>query len=77
MSAGAQAINFFLNRGAVRVDVIGYGCVNGKFRHDKVYTRQSCGGMSGVGPDGVDHNQHYDWHKERLWVVNQARVRFL
>lgn len=78
-SAGAQAIDFFLNRGAACVDVIGFGCKEGKFNPDKIYTQ----GSKGTTPEhnttkeGKDENPNYDWHAEREWEINQASVKFI
>lgn len=78
VSAGIQAIAFFLNRGVKQVDVIGFGCKNGKFKKTKEYTTGSQGTTPTHNMQGnVDVNPNYDWHKEKTWAVNQARVNFL
>lgn len=79
VSAGAQAVDFFLNRGAKQVDIIGFGSINGQFNPDKVYTQ----GSKGTTPEhnttkeGKDENPLYNWHLEREWEINQAKVKFL
>lgn len=79
VSAGAQVIDYFLNRGVKNIDVIGFGCKNGKFKRDKVYTNRSEGTTPkhNTTAEGKDENPLYDWHKERYWEVNQAKVNFL
>lgn len=78
VSAGAQAISYFLNRGASIIDVIGYGCKDGKFQRNKEYTRGSTNTTPTHNMVGnVDVNPNYDWHKEKVWMVNQARVTFI
>lgn len=78
VSAGIQALAYFLNRGVATVDVIGYGCTNGKFKKTKEYTTGSQGTTPAHNMQGnVDVNTNYDWHKEKTWAVNQARVNFL
>lgn len=79
MSAGAQAVDFFLNRGAKQVDIIGFGCKDGAFLKDKIYTK----GSDKTTPqhlttkEGKDMNELYSWDKEREWEINQANVHFL
>lgn len=78
VSAGIQAIAFFLNRGVKQIDVIGFGSVNGKFKRTKEYTTGSQGTTPTHNMQGnVDVNPNYDWHKEKTWAVNQAKVIFL
>lgn len=79
VSAGAQVVDYFLNRGVKHVDIIGFGCKNGKFKRDKVYTKRSEGTMPthNTTAEGVDQNPLYNWHLERQWEVNQAKVNFL
>lgn len=79
VSCGAQTIAFFLNRGAKSVDVIGFGSKEGRFLKDKVYTTGSKGTtpVNNTTKEGKDENPLYDWHKERQWEVNQAKVTFL
>lgn len=79
VSAGAQAVDFFLNRGAKQVDIIGFGCKDGAFLKDKIYTK----GSDKTTPqhlttkEGKDMNELYSWDKEREWEINQANVHFL
>lgn len=79
VSAGAQVVDYFLNRGVKQIDIIGFGCIDGKFNPDKVYTQ----GSKGTTPEhnttkeGKDENPNYDWHAEREWEINQANVKFI
>lgn len=79
VSAGAQVVDYFLNRGVKQIDIIGFGSVNGKFLKDKVYTQRSKGTTPGhnTTKEGVDQNPLYDWDAERLWEINQHSVNFL
>lgn len=79
VSAGIQAIDFFLNRGVSSIDVIGFGFKGGVAARDKVYTKGSANTTPthNTTSTGKDCNPTYDWHAERLWEVNQARVHLL
>lgn len=79
VSAGAQAVDFFLNRGVKELHIIGFGCKGGKFLKDKVYTNGSTGTTPthNTTKEGKDENPLYNWHLEREWEINQANVKFL
>ena len=78
-SAGAQAVDYFLNRGAAKVSIIGFGCRGGKFNRDKVYSVANTAHVPTrlTTEEGKDVNPTYDWHAERAWELSESRVTFL
>lgn len=78
VSAGSQAIDYFLNRGASSVDVVGFGYLNGKRSEAKRYTAANPSHIPATKTEGVtDVNPNYDWEKENAWRQREKRVHML
>ena len=73
VSAGPQAVAYFLNRGCEHVDLIGFGYLNGEFLKEKRYADNSHNYPTRM----KDNNNLYDWAKEREWLINQPEVNFI
>lgn len=78
VSAGAQAIDYFINREADRIDVIGFGWKDGKRCKNKEYTQGSTGTTPTTGVvNNVDLNSQYNWEAEAEWEAAQPSVHLL
>lgn len=78
VSAGSQALDFFLNRGAASVDVVGFGFSGKSFAESKLYTSDNAAHIPESKTEGVkDVNPNYDWGKEKEWRLRERRVHFL
>lgn len=73
VSAGPQAIAYFLNRGCEKIDLIGFGYLKGQFMQTKRY----CDNAHNYSTRMVDKNALYDWEKERAWMTMQPQVCFI
>lgn len=73
VSAGPQAIAYFINRGCEHIDLIGFGYLNGEFMKEKRYADNSRNYPTRM----KDNNDLYDWSKERQWMLNQPEVNFI
>lgn len=73
LSAGVQAVHWLLNRGCVHVDLIGFGFDGKEFAKEKRYCHNAINFEAGA----VDNNPHYDFAKERQWLLRQPDVHFL
>lgn len=75
VSAGVMAVDFFLNRGAASVDIVGFGFKDGEWSRDKLYTTANPSQIPTSKTDGAkDINDAYDWTRERRWLKAEARV---
>lgn len=75
VSAGVMAVDFFLNRGAASVDIVGFGFKDGQWSKEKLYTTANPSHVPTSKTDGVkDINSAYDWTRERRWLKAEARV---
>lgn len=73
VSAGLQAVSYFLNRGASVVYVLGFGMTKEGFMNAKKYCKHSINYKDGM----KDTNQYYNWNKEKTWLKHQSKIRFL
>ncbi len=71
-SAGLQAIHYFLNRGAKEIWLLGFGKYSDGFK-EKRYCENAFNFKKGE----KDNNPAYDWNKERIWLENQSKIKFL
>lgn len=73
VSAGIYAALWCINRGADKIDLIGYGKFSDGFREHKRYCQNSYN-----YPDRMqDTNTYYDWHKEQRWLLAQPQITLL
>ena len=73
VSAGPQAVAYFINRGVEHIDLIGFGYLNGEFMKQKRYADNSHNYKTRM----MDSNPLYDWNKERQWLINQPEITFI
>ena len=73
VSAGIQAVSYFLNRGASVVYLLGFGMTKEGFMNEKKYCKHSINYKDGM----KDTNKFYDWNKEKTWLKQQSKIRFL
>ena len=73
VSAGIQAVSYFLNRGARVIYLLGFGMTKEGFMNEKKYCKHSINYKDGM----KDTNQFYDWNKEKIWLKQQSKIRFL
>lgn len=75
LSAGIQAVHWLLNRGCEHVDLIGFGfdSKTKSFSTEKRY----CQNSKNFTPGQLDENPHYDFMKERQWLMKQPSVNFI
>ena len=73
VSAGLQAVSYFLNRGARVIYLLGFGMTKEGFMNEKKYCKHSINYNDGM----KDTNKFYDWNKEKIWLKQQSKIRFL
>lgn len=73
VSAGIQAVSYFLNRGAKTIYLLGFGMTKEGFMNEKKYCKHSINYKDGM----KDTNQFYDWNKEKTWLKQQSKIIFL
>lgn len=73
VSAGIQAVSYFLNRGAKTIYLLGFGMTKNGFMNEKKYCKHSINYQDGM----KDTNEYYDWNKEKQWLKQQPQIRFL
>lgn len=72
-SAGLQAIQYFLNRDVRRIYLLGFGMTREGFTKQKRYAMNSKNYPSGM----FDMNTHYNWDKEKSYMLQQSKIVFL
>lgn len=73
VSAGIQAISYFLNREAKEIYLLGYGMTKNGFMKEKKYCKNSFNYKDGL----KDTNDFYNWNKEKNWMKHQSKIIFL
>lgn len=72
VSAGLQAIHYFLNRGVKEVWLLGFGKYSDGFKE-----KRYCSNSFNFKKGHFDNNPAYDWNKEKEWLKNQSKIKFL
>jgi len=73
VSAGIQAISYFINREAKEIYLLGYGMTKNGFMKSKKYCKNSFNYKDGM----TDTNEIYNWNKEQKWMKHQSKIIFL
>lgn len=69
-SAGIQALHYFINRGAKRIYIIGFGYYSDGINRGKTYCKNSFNYPAGMR----DTNKNYDWVRQKNWINNQRSI---